>query len=198
MNVSLPHTALRRNRQRHADGVSAAQHQRHRGQAHPRYQLRDGQPCLDVAAHRVQKQQQAVHVVRLLQRRQQRQDVLIFGAFRVVGQHHMPLHLSHDGQAVYRAVAVLHHGGAHVHQLLHRRGGLLLRLAAVRRLLGFLCLICHAPRLLFRDRMCGAARFYKQKSRLSAAFLLRSFSPGRPAAPADSRRRHRFCSTRSG
>ena len=58
---------LSAHRQRHADGVTAAQYQRHRGQAHPRHQLRDGKTCLDVAAYRVQKQHQSVHLVRLLQ-----------------------------------------------------------------------------------------------------------------------------------
>ena len=111
---------LSAHRQRYADGVPAAQHQRHHRLRHARRQLRDGQSRLDVAAYGVQKQQHPVHLFVLLQRRQQRQYVLILCTFQIVRQQRVSLHLPHDGQAVYRPPAVFHHSAAHINDRLYR------------------------------------------------------------------------------
>ena len=107
-------------RQGNADGVSAAQHQGHRGLGHTGHHLRNGKARLNVAAHGVQKQQYAVHLFALLQRRQQRQYVLVLRALQIVRQQRVSLHLPHDGQAVHRPPAVFHHSAAHIDDRLYR------------------------------------------------------------------------------
>ena len=97
--------------------ATASQYQRHRGLGHAGDHLRDGQPRLHVAAHGVQQHQQAVHLLRLLDGGQQRQDVFIFGGLCSGGGLPVALDLADDGKAVDGAVVVGHHGGAKVHDL---------------------------------------------------------------------------------
>ena len=100
--------------------MAAAQHQRGGGLCHPRYQLRDAESRLNIAAHGVQQQQQAVHIVLLLHRRQQRQNMFIFGGLYIGRQGGVALDLTDDGQAMDRAPLVLDHRGAHFDDLLLR------------------------------------------------------------------------------
>ena len=126
--------------------MPASQHQGHSGLRHPRHHLRDGQSRLDVAAHGVQQQQHAVHLLRLLQMSQQRQDMLIFRGFRVVGSHAVALHLADDGQAVHAAPLAFHQGSA---QVIKTLGALVAGL--LRQMIGFLR---HGTHLLIGDSMC--------------------------------------------
>ena len=99
--------------------MPAAQNQRGRGLGHPCDHLRQRQPCLHVASHGVQQDQHAVHIIGFLQRSQKRQQMLVFcglGIFRCVG---VPLDLPDDGQAMDGAVAIFHHGGAQLNELIH-------------------------------------------------------------------------------
>ena len=98
--------------------MSAAQHQRHRGLFHPRNHLRNGKPRLDVAAHRVQKQQQTVHVVAFLDSGQQRQNMLIFGGLHRFRGDHVPFHLSDNGEGVDASLAGFRDVRAKLHDLL--------------------------------------------------------------------------------
>ena len=70
------------NRQGHADGMAAPQHQAGRGLSHSGNQLRDAQTGLDVPAYGVQQKQDSVDLLILLQAGQQGHDMLVFGAFR--------------------------------------------------------------------------------------------------------------------
>ena len=98
--------------------MSAAQHQRHRWLFHPSDHLRNGQSCLNVAAHCVQKQQQTVHVVAFLDSGQQRQNMLIFGGFHRFRGDHVPLHLTDDGEGVDASLAGFRNVRAKLHDLL--------------------------------------------------------------------------------
>ena len=94
------HALLSRNGQRDADGVPAAQHERHGGLPHPGDQLRNGKSRLDVAAHGVEQEQQAVDVLTLLNRGQQRQHMLVFCCFDRLGLCLMALDLPDDRQGI--------------------------------------------------------------------------------------------------
>ena len=94
------HALLSRNGQRDADGVPAAQHERHGGLPHPGDQLRNGKSRLDVAAHGVEQEQQAVDVLALLDRGQQRQHMLVFCCFDRLGLCLMALDLPDDRQGI--------------------------------------------------------------------------------------------------
>ena len=63
-------------------------------------QLRDGKPGLDIAAHRIEEQQQAVNVLALLYRRQQRDHMLIFRGLDRLRQDLVSLDLADDRQRV--------------------------------------------------------------------------------------------------
>ena len=93
---------LGRHCQRNADGMPAAQHQRDGGFFHPRDQLRNGKPRLDIPADRVEEQQQPVNFLAFLHGREQGNDVLIFCRLDVLRQRLMALDLSNDRQRVDR------------------------------------------------------------------------------------------------
>ena len=127
-----------RHRQGHADGVAAPQDDGHRGLGHAGDQLRDGQPRLHVAAHGVQQEEDAVHLVALLQLGQQGQHVLVFRGLGAAGCGVVALDLADDGEAVDGAVRRLGQGGAEVHDLLGAvLAGLLMFSGAVHRLGAF-------------------------------------------------------------
>ena len=63
-------------------------------------QLRDGKPRLDVAAHGVEQEQQAIDVLALLNRGQQRQHMLIFRCFDRLWLCLMALDLPDDRQGI--------------------------------------------------------------------------------------------------
>ena len=77
---------------------------------------------------------------------QQRQDMLIFRGFRVVGSHAVALHLADDGQAVHAAPLAFHQGSA---QVIKTLGALVAGL--LRQMIGFLR---HGTHLLIGDSMC--------------------------------------------
>ena len=87
-------------RQRDADGVSPAQHQRGGGLAHPRDQLRQRQPGLHIAAHRIENDQQTFDFRVFLDVYQLRNDMLVFGGLLVVRRKGVPLDGADDGEAV--------------------------------------------------------------------------------------------------
>ena len=94
------HGLLRAHRQRNADGMPAAQYQRHRGLFHPGNQLRNGKSCFNIAAHGIEQNQEAVDLRALLNGRDLGDHVLIFRGFRGFRQNLMALDLPDDGQAV--------------------------------------------------------------------------------------------------
>ena len=68
--------------------------------------------------HSVEQHQQAVHLVALLNGRQQGHDVLIFGGLGRGGQNLVALDLSYNGQGVDGPPLRPDGGGAHIHDLL--------------------------------------------------------------------------------
>ena len=78
--------------------MPAPQHQGDGGLGHAGDELRNAQPRLNVAPHRVQQHQQTVDLVALLHQGQQGHDMLILGALAGGGQHLVPLDLPHDGE----------------------------------------------------------------------------------------------------
>ena len=80
--------------------MPAAQHERHGWLPHPGDQLRNGKSRLDVAAHGVEQEQQAVDVLALLDRGQQRQHMLVFCCFDRLGLCLMALDLPDDRQGI--------------------------------------------------------------------------------------------------
>ncbi|CDB31257.1 unknown [Firmicutes bacterium CAG:137] len=107
-----------RHRQRDADGVSAPQDQGDGGLFHACNELGNGKPGLNVAADGVQEEQEAVNLVALLNSRQKRQDMLIFGGFGGLWQGLMPLNLTNDREGVNVAVFSLGQVGAQLQYLL--------------------------------------------------------------------------------
>ena len=85
--------------------MPAAENQRHRRLLHPGNQLGNRKPRLNVAADGVQKQQQPVNLLRLLHRRQQRNDMLILRRLHRLGKDLMPLDLSDDCERINIAPA---------------------------------------------------------------------------------------------
>ena len=94
------HAFLCRNSKRHADGVAAAKHQRDVWLFHTGDQFSNRETGLYIAAHRIEQDQKALHLRRFLDRRNQRQDMLVFCRFCILGQHLMPFDLTHNGQTV--------------------------------------------------------------------------------------------------
>ena len=99
-----------RHRQRDADGVPAAQHQRGAGLGQAGDQLRQRQAGLHIAAHRVQDHQQGLDLGVLLNVHQLGDDVLVLGGLLVVGGKAVALDGADDGQAVDGVAAA---GGRH-------------------------------------------------------------------------------------
>ena len=98
--------------------MAAPQHDGDRGLRHAGDELRDGKARLHVAAHGVQQEEDAVHLVALLQLGKQGQHVLIFRGLGAAGGGVVALDLADDGEAVDGAVGRLRQGGAEVHDLL--------------------------------------------------------------------------------
>ena len=143
--------ALRRNSQRHTDGVSPAEHERNGRLPHARDQLGDGKPRLHIAAAGVEEQQHAVDLLALVERREQRQNVLVLGRFHGIGQKAVALDLPDDRQAVDRAARGARGHGSHIHDGLHGR-----RLLGRRPLLLVLVRLCrfrHGASLLFSHKV---------------------------------------------
>ena len=69
---------------------------------HPRDQLRNSKPRLDIPADRVEQQQQPVNFLAFLHGREQGNDVLIFCRLDVLRQRLMALDLPDDRQRVDR------------------------------------------------------------------------------------------------
>ena len=88
-------------RQRHADGVAAAQDNGYRGLGHARDQLCDGKTRLYVTAYGVEQKQDAVDVLRRLQLGQQRQHMLILGGLGIGPRQCVALDLPHDALHEY-------------------------------------------------------------------------------------------------
>ena len=86
--------------QRHADGMPPAEHQRHDRLGHRRDQLRERKPRLHVTAHRVQHDQQPVCFLVLLDRHEQRDQLLILGRLLPLRQQVVSLHLPNDRKTV--------------------------------------------------------------------------------------------------
>ena len=80
--------------------MPAAQHQRDGGFFHPRDQLRNGKPRLDIPADRVEQQQQPVNFLAFLHGREQGNDVLIFCRLLRIRRKGVPLDRADDRQAV--------------------------------------------------------------------------------------------------
>lgn len=72
----------------------------------PAISSRDGKSGLDVAAHRVEQHEQTVYLLLLLDRRNLRNEVLVFCRLVLRGQLHVSLDLSDDGDAVHGPRAV--------------------------------------------------------------------------------------------
>ena len=89
-----------RNGQRHADGMPAAEHEGNRGLFHARNQLREGEPRLDIPAHRVEQNEQSLNILAFLNRHELRHNMLVVGGFVLGRQGIMPLDLADNGQAV--------------------------------------------------------------------------------------------------
>ena len=98
---------LRRNGERHADRVSAAEDHRNGGFVERRDHLRDGEPRLDVPAHRVEQDQDPVDPLVLLEGEEQGDQVLVFGGLLVALLHVMPLDLPDHVQTVEALAPVL-------------------------------------------------------------------------------------------
>ena len=98
--------------------MAAPQDDGDRGLCHAGDELRDGKARLHVAPHSVQQEEDAVHLVALLQLGKQGQDVLVLGGLGAAGGGVVALDLADDGEAVDRAVGRLRQGGAEVHDLL--------------------------------------------------------------------------------
>ena len=90
----------RADRQRDADGVPAAQHQRGAGLGDTGDQLCQCKTGLHIAAHRVQQHQQPLDAGVLLHRHQLGDDVLILGGLLPLRSFGVPFDLADDGQAV--------------------------------------------------------------------------------------------------
>ena len=98
--------------------MATSQHQGDRGLLHPCDHLRNGKPRLNVPPHGIEKQQQTIHVVALLDPRKQGQNVLILGGLHRLRGHLMALHLADDGQGVDVSLAGAGHVRAQLHNLL--------------------------------------------------------------------------------
>ena len=145
--------------QRHADRVSAAQHQRDGRLFHPGNQLRDGQPRLHVSADGVQDNHQPLDGGVLLDGDQLGDDVLILGGLVLRGQDVVPLDLPDDGQAVDDVLCFGHGDRSGLHNLLGlvRHLFIFRRIAVLRGLVDgvlfqaflllFLFLSAHTPHL---------------------------------------------------
>ena len=90
----------RADRQRDADGVPAAQHQRGAGLGDTGDQLCQCKTGLHIAAHRVQQHQQPLDAGVLLHRHQLGDDVLVLGGLLPLRRFGVPFDLADDGQAV--------------------------------------------------------------------------------------------------
>ena len=90
----------RADRQRDADGVPAAQHQRGAGLGDAGDQLCQRKAGLHIAAHRVQQHQQPLDAGVLLHRHQLGDDVLVLGGLLPLRRFSVPFDLADDGQAV--------------------------------------------------------------------------------------------------
>ena len=87
-------------RQRDADGVPAAQHQRGAGLGDAGDQLCQCKTGLHIAAHRVQQHQQPLDAGIFLHRHQLWDDVFVLGGFLPLRRFGVPFDLADDGQAV--------------------------------------------------------------------------------------------------
>ena len=87
-------------RQRDADGVPAAQHQRGAGLGDAGDQFCQRKAGLHIAAHRVQQHQQPLDAGVLLHRHQLGDDVLVLSGLLPLRRFGMPFDLTDDGQAV--------------------------------------------------------------------------------------------------
>ena len=126
--------------QRHADGMASSQDDGDRRLCHAGDQLRDGKARLHVAAHGIQQEEDAVHLVALLQLGQQGQHMLVLGGLGTAGGGVVALDLADDGHAVHGAVGCFGQGGAEVHDLLGAvLSALIIFLCGVRRFGAF----CH-------------------------------------------------------
>ena len=107
--------------QRNANGMSAAQHQRCAGLAHPGDQLGQRKPGLNIAAHGVQHHHQAIDGGVFLNIHDLRDHLFIACGFLIVGCAHMAFDLAHHRQAVDRvsSLGVRHRCGfTHILQFL--------------------------------------------------------------------------------
>ena len=103
--------------------MPAPQDQACGGLSHPADELRDAKARLDVPAHGVEQEEDAVHLLVLLQACKQGHDVLIFGGLGVVRQDLVALHLPDDGEGVDVPPAAAADRAAQVHQPLLVRLG---------------------------------------------------------------------------
>ena len=123
-----------------ADGMASSQDDGDRRLCHAGDQLRDGKARLHVAAHGIQQEEDAVHLVALLQLGQQGQHMLVLGGLGTAGGGVVALDLADDGHAVHGAVGRFGQGGAEVHDLLGAvLSALVIFLCGVRRFGAF----CH-------------------------------------------------------
>ena len=91
---------VRRHRERHADGMPAAENDARRRLAHSGDHLGKAEPRFNVAADGVEQYEQCADILRFLHCGEQRHDVLVLGRFRVRRQHHMSFDLPDDRDAV--------------------------------------------------------------------------------------------------
>ena len=99
-----------RNRQRDADGMPAAQHQRCAGLADAGDQLRQSEPGFHIAAHGIQDDQQPLNGGVLLNIHQLGDHMLILGAFLVIRSQAVALNGADHRQAINGMAAL---GGGH-------------------------------------------------------------------------------------
>ena len=76
--------------------MASAKHQRHSRLFHSCDKLRNGKPCLHIAAHSIQKYQETLNVRRFFDRGYKRQNMLIFGCLNILGQKLVSLYGTPD------------------------------------------------------------------------------------------------------
>ena len=92
-----------RHRERHADGMPAAENDARRRLAHSGNHLGKAEPRFNVAADGVEQYEQCADILCFLYCGEQRHDVLVLGRFRVRRQHHMSFDLPDDRISPTRA-----------------------------------------------------------------------------------------------
>ncbi len=98
---------IRADRDRHADGVASAKHKRDRRLAYGSDHLRDGQSRLHITTHRIEQNQHPVYIPAVLDCRQLRQYMLVFGRLGRTAQIVMPFDFPDDRDQMYFVMLVV-------------------------------------------------------------------------------------------